>query len=112
MAYKGDVVRLSVAVPKETDEKLVTLSKRMKISKTKLINQMIDTNIETLSQAYSLITNPELVSQMAKLSQTLQSCNIPGTESFTEINEKGILEMQEKFKDIPKDVENLLKKNK
>ena len=112
MAYKSkDIVRISVALPKELDNKLVILSKRMHISKTKLVIQMVETNIDTLSKAWTLLSNPNSISQMAILSQQLKNSNIPGFENIDDnLNEKTMMELNQKLDDIPQDVKDVLTK--
>ncbi|MCI6704503.1 MAG: ribbon-helix-helix domain-containing protein [Erysipelotrichaceae bacterium] len=67
MAYSSDKVRLTVAIDKELNERIEFAAKKLNVSKTKLITELIETNLNNMVTAWELMKNPEYVANVTKI---------------------------------------------
>ena len=67
MAYSSDKVRLTVAIDKELNERIEFAAKTLNVSKTKLITELIETNLDNMVTVWELMRNPEYVANVTKL---------------------------------------------
>ena len=70
MAYSKDkYIRLSVAIPAELNDKLENLSSKMHISKTALIIQLIESNIDIFATFWDSLKNPIVIKALSSLAK-------------------------------------------
>ena len=61
MAYSSDKVRLTVAIDKELNERIEFAAKTLNVSKTKLITELIETNLDNMVKVWELMKDPHTV---------------------------------------------------
>lgn len=67
MAYSSDKVRLTVAIDKELNERIEFAAKTLNVSKTKLITELIETNLDNMVKVWELMKDPQYVANITKL---------------------------------------------
>lgn len=71
MAYSSDKVRLTVAIDKELNERIEFAAKSLKVSKTKLITELIETNLDNMVTVWELLKNPQYVANAQNIMGSL-----------------------------------------
>lgn len=64
MPYGPDKVRLTIAVDKNLNEKLEKFSKAMHLSKTALVINLVEQNIDNYARVWNLIRNPDHLDEL------------------------------------------------
>ena len=67
MAYSSDKVRLTVAIDKELNERIEFAAKTLNVSKTKLITELIETNLDNMVKVWELMKDPQYVANITKI---------------------------------------------
>lgn len=97
MYDKDKYVRLTVAVPKELNSKIEALAKKTHMSKTALVIQLIENNIDVLSSFWETMKNPAVMqglSDLAKLQEDTETVDSINTiNQHRESNSKEIQDM-------------------
>lgn len=64
MPYGPDKVRLTVAVDQDLNDKLEKFSKAMHLSKTALVINLIEQNIDNYARVWNLVSDPEQLDKL------------------------------------------------
>ena len=107
MPYGPDKVRLTIAVDHELNDKLEKLSKAMHVSKTVLVINLVEGNIDNYARVWNVVKNPD---QLDKLIVALSKQN-KDTRELRKIR-KQIKENPELVDETSELFEELTKKKK
>ena len=64
MPYGPDKVRLTIAVDHDLNDKLEKFSKAMHLSKTALVINLVEQNIDNYARVWNLVSNPEQLDKL------------------------------------------------
>lgn len=105
MAYSSDKVRLTVAIDKELNDRIEFAAKSLKVSKTKLITELIETNLDNMVTVWELMKNPEYVANVTKIMNSVGF----GTSNITDFG-KTVQNDSKAFNKIEKFTDGIKKK--
>ena len=88
MAYSSDKVRLTVAIDKELNERIEFAAKTLNVSKTKLITELIETNLDNMVKVWELMKDPQYVANITKIMDSVAFGNTVQNDSnaFNKMN--------------------------